>query len=161
MPTSRPASLPMKRGQAAQVLLDERLDRREIEAADENEREIARVREAVLVERQRLVQVHLRDLIRRHRPRAQVILRDGRVQRVFECGVGQRLAVRQRGGQLARRRAKRFRIGARLRERQVDQLKHRFEIAPQRPAAQPLVHLIDVGTTAAVLPASFLPTSMA
>ena len=58
-------------------------------------------------------------------------------------------------------RAKRFGIGARLRERQIDQLKHRFQIATQRPATEPSNISSMSGRTNAVLPASFLLKSIA
>ena len=56
-----PRLLPADRRQGAEIALDQRLHRRQVEAADEDEREVAGVGEPVLVERQRLVEVPLVD----------------------------------------------------------------------------------------------------
>ena len=141
-----PRFLALECGQAAEVALDERLDRRQIEAADEDEREVAGVGEAVLVERHRFLEAHLRDGVRGQRPRAQVILADRGGEGVLERRFGQRLPVGQRRGQLRGRRAERFGVGARLRERQIDQLEHRFDVPAQRPSVQPLGQLVDTRT---------------
>ena len=63
--------VPVERRKARQVALDQRLHGREIEAPHEDEGEVARIGEAVLVEGERLVEVHLRDARRRQRLRAQ------------------------------------------------------------------------------------------
>ena len=89
-----PDFLSVDRRQAAQIPLDERLHRRQIEAADKNEREVAGVGKAVLVERHRLVEVH-RSTGRESRLRADVALSQRRLQRLLEHRVGLRLSVGQ------------------------------------------------------------------
>ena len=114
MPTSRAVFLPVDRRQAADVPLDERLDRREIEAADEDEREVTRVRKAVLVERQRLGQIHPIDERRSERPRPHVVLREGRGERSLERGLRQSLLVGRQNLELRRKHGEllRGRLGA-------------------------------------------------
>ena len=68
------AFLSIERRQAAEISLDEWLQSRHIEAADEHEREVARVREAVLVERQRLFDINLADHLGREPAGAHVVL---------------------------------------------------------------------------------------
>jgi hypothetical protein len=52
-----PRLLPMNGGQRAQISLDERLHRRQIKTSDEDECEVARIGETVLVEREGLFQI--------------------------------------------------------------------------------------------------------
>ena len=85
-----------------------------------------------------------------------MILSDRRVQCVFERGIRKRLSIGQRGVELPGRSAKGFGIGARLGKRQIDQLEHRFQIAAERPAVQPFVHLFDVRTHDRCLPGELL-----
>ena len=59
-------------------------------------------------------------------------------------GCACRLARRRR--QLPCHHPEGLRVGARLRERQIDQLEHRLEIASKGTAAQAFVHVSDVGT---------------
>ena len=74
MPTSFRAFLSLERRQAAEISLDEWLHSRHIEAADKHEREVARVRETVLVERQRLFDINLADHLGGEPASAHVIL---------------------------------------------------------------------------------------
>ena len=132
MPEENPDVLrrfvPMKSRKAGQVALHERFHRRQIEAADEHEGEVARIGKALLVERERSVEVHLVHVGGLHWPRSKMILRQRRAERIFECRVGQRVLVRQRHLQLFLEDAERHGVGARRREREIDELEHRFEV---------------------------------
>jgi len=59
--------LPVEGRQAGKIPLDERFDRREVEAADKDEREVAGIAETLLVEAQRLIEIHLSDQLRAQR----------------------------------------------------------------------------------------------
>ena len=83
MPTSFTVSFRRSDGQTAQIFLHQRLHRRQIEAADEDEDEVAGIGEAVLVEGQRLVEVHPIDARRRQRLRARMVLAHRGVERLI------------------------------------------------------------------------------
>ena len=142
-PTSFHVSLRCVDGQRAEIPLDERLHRRQIEAADEDEREVARIGEAILVERERLVEIHLIDHLRRHHARARVVLGQRRLQRLAEREFRRHRLLLEPGLQLRRHHAEHRGIGPRLRERQVDQLEHRFQILARAAARQPFIQLAD------------------
>ena len=63
--------------------------------------------------------------------------------RLVEHDVRARHLVRQQRLRLRRHRGERGRIGARLREPQVQQLEHRLEILRRAAAAHALVDLVD------------------
>ena len=146
MPTSFDHLVPAQRRQAAQVLLDQRPHGREVEAADEDEEEVARIRKAVLVERQRPGEVHPIDAGRRQRLRAQMVLAQGGVERLVEQLVRLRLPIGQRHLQLLGQHLERDRIGARRGEGEVDQLEHRLEILARGAARQPFLGRPDVSS---------------
>ena len=72
----------MERRQAGQITFDQRLHGREIEAPDEDEREVARIGEAVFVEGERFVEIHLIDARGGHRLRSEMVLAQCRVERL-------------------------------------------------------------------------------
>ena len=77
-------------GQAAEIGLDQRLQRGELEVADESEAEAAEVGEPVAIDRERAIEVDLVEHLDRGRPPAQVIARGHREHLLGECDVGQR-----------------------------------------------------------------------
>ena len=133
-----PGLLRAGRRQAGDVGLDERLDRVGREAADEDEREVAGVGEARLVERQRLRQVPLVHRRRRLGLAPRAVAAERRVDRLVEHDVGAGELVGEQPARLRRHRGERGRVGARLREPQVDQLEHRLEILRRAAAAHAL-----------------------
>ncbi len=90
-----PGFVRVRRRQAGDVGLDERLDRLEREAADEDEREVARVGEPRLVERQRLLEVPLVDRRRRFGLAPRVVLAERGVDRLVEDDLRARRLVRE------------------------------------------------------------------
>ena len=147
-PTSFHVSLRRSGRQAAEIPLDQRLHRRQIEAADEDEREVARVGEAVLVERQRLVEVPLVDRRRRrHAPPRGGSGSERRSSASANANSGiARLVGQQR---LHLRRPARANAAGSARgcvNREIDQLEHRLEILARAAAAQPFLELADVRT---------------
>ena len=74
-----------------------------------------------------------------------MVLRQRRAERIFECRVGQRVLVRQRHLQLFLEDAECHGVGARRREREIDELEHRLEVFARRPAAESFFRLTDLG----------------
>src|SRR5690242_5602040 len=73
-PLVAPMLLAMCRREAAEVARDQRLELLRREVPDEHEGEVARVGEAVAVERKRFVEAHLVEQLARQRARAEVVL---------------------------------------------------------------------------------------
>ena len=138
-----PGLVRVGRRQAREVGLDERLDGLRREAADEDEREVARVGEARLVERQRLREIPLVHGCRRLRLPPRAVLAEDGVDGLVEHDVRARHLVREQPLGLRRHRGERGRVGARLREPQVQELEHRLEILRRAAALHALVELVD------------------
>ena len=126
-----------------EVGLDERLDGVGREAADEDEREGARVGEPCPVERHRLLEAPPVDGRGRLRlpPRAVPAERVG--NRLLEHDAGARHLIGEEAPGLRGQGRERGRVGARLGEPQVDELEQRFEILRSAPAPHALIELID------------------
>ena len=144
MPRSRHVSPAARRRQAGDVGLDERLDHVRREAADEDEREVARVGEARLVERHRLREVPLIDGRRRLRLTPPMIAAERGRQRPTEHDIRAGHLIREQPLSLRDDRGKRRRIRARLREPQIQQLEHRLEILRRASSSEPFGDLAEV-----------------
>ncbi len=138
-----PALLPSGGRQRGEVAGDEGPDGGGIEAAREHEHEVAGVGEPVLVERVRLLEVHLRDDLGRQRPLPEVVLPDDGRHGVFEDGVGIGAAIRGQRLRLVHHDAERGGVGPGLREPEVHQLQQRLEIASRPSAGQPFERLLE------------------
>ena len=88
--------------QAGDVRLDERLDGLRREAADEDEREVARVGESRLVERQRRREIPLVHRCGCLRLPPEIVSAERGVDRLIEYDVGARHLVREQGPRLRR-----------------------------------------------------------
>ncbi len=144
-PVVLPGLPPLEGRQRGEVPLNQRFDCLQVEAPGEDEREVARVREAVLVEGERPIEVHLVDHCRRHRARPDVVLRHGGVEGLLEHEFWAGLLMGQHHLRLCRDRGDRGGVCARLSERQVDELEHRFQVLGRRAPAQPFVGVVDEG----------------
>ena len=131
------------RGEAAEVLLDERLERREIDGTHDHEREVRGIAEPVLVERERAIRVDLLDLRRRRRLAPHVPLEQhvGRLQ--LELGLGIAQLILERLRVVSPPHADRVRVLARRRHAQVDELQHRLEVLRGPAAVDALGRLPD------------------
>ena len=143
MPQIPPCLVRARRRQAGDVGLDQRLEGLRREAADEDEGEVAGVREARLVEGEcsrEIPLVHGRDGFGLP-PRA--VLADRRFDRLVEDGIRARQAVGQQRLGSRRHRREHRRIGARLREAQVEELEHGFEILRRAAARHAFADFVD------------------
>jgi len=133
----------LDRGQRSEIARDQGLHRLEGEAPHEDEGEVARVGEAVVVEGQRLLHVHLVDRFGRHLPGARVVARQRRLQRLREGERGAGLLVCEDRLPLGLVRRESLLVGSGRCERQVNQLEHRLEVLGRGAAAQPLLGVAD------------------
>src|SRR5436190_13762369 len=83
----------MNRGKRTEVLLNQWLNRWDIKAADENESEVTRVRESVLVESHRLVEVPFVDGLNRVQPAAWMVLIFRHRQHILKAKLGHGVLV--------------------------------------------------------------------
>src|SRR5262245_284356 len=92
-----PGLVPVRRRKAREVGFDQRTDRIGRETADEDEREVAGVREARLIERQRFLEIPLIDGCRRLGPQSRTVTTNRGEDRLVEQDLRARHLVREQG----------------------------------------------------------------
>ena len=137
-PPVLPGLLAIEGRQGGQVAVDEGLDRRQVQVADEDEGEVARVGEPVAEEGQRFLEVHLGDLLDRHGPEAGLVPLHGRAQGVREDGFRALGPVLEVGLELALEDVEDDRVGPRRGEGQVDELEEGLRVLGRGAARKAL-----------------------
>src|SRR6266850_652193 len=140
-----PGLCAMDRWQAAKISLDERFHRGEVKASDEKEREVARIGEAVFIERKRFVEIPLINGGGCRDAPARMILAQDDGERFGKRKLGKRRLVRKRGPGSCRLDSEGVLVGPRLREPEENELKHCFKILAGAAAGQAFFGFSDEG----------------
>ena len=129
--------------EAAEVGLDERLRLLEIDVADEHEREVGRVGEAVLVDGNGLVEVDLLDRLEGRGAAPEVVLRLEERHVLRERALGREAACLHELGLAGAPRLEGVLVLSRRDEREVGHLEEELEIRRRRLTGEALLELAD------------------
>ena len=129
--------------QRAQIALHQRLDRRQIEVADEDKGEVTKIGKAFLIDAQRSFEIHFADQLLRPGPGAEVVLREHELQRIGESSLRAGAAIGQDAAHPGLIGGESRRISAWGRAVEVDQLEHHFKIFGGSRTAQALLQPVD------------------
>ena len=139
----RPHFLTASAGQAREVLLHQRAERVQLHVADDHEREVAHVSEAIDIEKVRLLEIHLREQVDRERTPAWVVLAHGALDRFLKRRLGTDVTILETDCHAIADHLEYGLVGARLGDREISQLKHLFEVARRGRADETLLQGTD------------------